>query len=155
MKTRLKIFQSKTKSVFLPKIRWRPKKKKRSILKFCPVFGQTKVFAYCFWAQTCCSSKKGGACHNFAYFSMLIILPWRPKREGHGPMAPPKYALGLGILQTAKNRSFQCIMMQNGNHLLVGDMALSRWESFIATTKFKQRKRWEFMYIIVVKPAVI
>ena len=59
----------------------------------------------------------------------------------NGPMAPPKYALGLGILQTAKNRSFQCVMMQNGNHLLVGDMALSRWESVIATTKFKQRKR--------------
>ena len=53
----------------------------------------------------------------------------------------PKNALGFGILQTAKNRSFECIMMQNGNHLLVGDMALSRWESFIATTKFKQRKR--------------
>ena len=57
----------------------------------------------------------------------------------NGP--PPNYALGFGILQTAKNRSFECIMMQNGNHLLVGDMALSRWESFIATTKFKQRKR--------------
>ena len=68
---------------------------------------------------------------------------------------PPKYALGFGILQTAKNRSFECIMMQNGNHLLVGDMELSRWESFIATTKFKQRKRSVFMYILVVKPAVI
>ena len=56
-------------------------------------------------------------------------------------MAPPNYAFGFGILQTAKNRSFECIMMQNGNHLLVGDMTLSRWESFIATTKFKQRKR--------------
>ena len=54
---------------------------------------------------------------------------------------PPKNALGFGILQTAKNRSFECIMMQTGNHLLVRDMALSRWESFIATTKFKQRKR--------------
>ena len=67
---------------------------------------------------------------------------------------PPKYALGFGILQTAKNRSFECIMMQNGNHLLVGDMALSRWESFTATTKFKQKKQ-VFMYILVVKPAVI
>ena len=31
--------------------------------------------------------------------------------------------------------------MQNGNHLIVGDMALSRWESSIGTTKFEQRKR--------------
>ena len=46
-------------------------------------------------------------------------------------------------------------MMQNGNYLIVGDMALSRWESFIGTTKFKQRKRRVFMHILVVKPAVI
>ena len=65
----------------------------------------------------------------------------------------PQYALGCGILQTAKNCSFECIMMQNGNHLLIGDMALSRWESFIGTTKVKQRKRR--MFILVVKPAVI
>ena len=42
MKTRMKIFQPKTKSVFLPKIRWKPKKKKkkkRSSPKFSPVFG--------------------------------------------------------------------------------------------------------------------
>ena len=71
-------------------------------------------------------------------------------------MAPPtKYALGFGILQRAKNCSFECIMMQNGNHLLVGDMALFRWESFIGTTKFKQRKRRVFMYVLVVKPTVI
>ena len=98
--------------------------------------------------------KKGGPYHNFAYFFMLIILPWRPKGEGHGPMAPPKYALGFGILQTAKNRSFECIMMQNGNHLLIGDMALSRWKNFIGTKKLKQRKRRVFMFILVVKPAV-
>ena len=41
---------------------------------------------------------------------------------------PPKYALAFSMLQTAKNRSFECIMMQNGNYLLVGDTALSRWE---------------------------
>ena len=70
-------------------------------------------------------------------------------------MPPPNYALGFGMLQTAKNCSFECIIMQNGNHLLVGDMALSRWESFIGTTKFKQRKRRVFMDILVVKHAFI
>ena len=33
---------------------------------------------------------KGGPGHNFAYFSMLIILSWRPK--GGGGHGPPKYA---------------------------------------------------------------
>ena len=31
MKTRMKIFQPKTKSFFLPKIRWRPKKQKKKV----------------------------------------------------------------------------------------------------------------------------
>ena len=79
--------------------------------------------------------------------------------EGSAPRPPPfqnpAYATGFSILQTAKNHSFECIIMQNENHLIAGEMALSRWKSFIGTTKFKQRKRRVFMYILVVKPAVI
>ena len=55
--------------------------KKRSSPRFCPLV---------------CSNfqpklQRGGPCCNFAYYSMLIILFWRPK--GHGTMLPPpKYA---------------------------------------------------------------
>ena len=95
IKTRMKIFQPKTKSVFLPKIRWRPKKKKKGLYSNLVRFlAEKKVFAHRFCAQTFCPSYKGGgggggACHNFAYFSMLIILSWKPKGEWNGP---PKYA---------------------------------------------------------------
>ena len=37
------------------------------------------------------------ACRNFACYSMLNILSWRPKGGGHGPMAPPKYASGQKV----------------------------------------------------------
>ena len=66
----------------MPKLRWRPKK--RSTLKFSPVFDQKKVFTHSFNTQTFCPS----SCQNFAYYSMLIILSWRPKGGGHGPMPP-------------------------------------------------------------------
>ena len=40
-------------------------------------------------------TKRGGACHNFAYFSLLTILSWRPKGGGAWPNAsPPKHAPG-------------------------------------------------------------
>ena len=78
----MKIFQPKPKSVYQPKIRGRPKRKKKwSSLKFSPVFGpnlgvdqkkglhsnlvqllaQKKVFAHRFCVQTFCPP-----CHNFA-----------------------------------------------------------------------------------------
>ena len=49
-----------------------------------------------FWAQTFCLSYKGGGgpFRNFAYYSMLIILYWRPKHGGPWHQAPPKYASG-------------------------------------------------------------
>ena len=38
----------------------------------------------------------GGACLNFAHFSMQFCNPGDPKRGGgHDPMAPPKYAPGV------------------------------------------------------------
>ena len=88
-------------SVRLPAQNKVKNKKKRSSLKFSPVFDpklgaaqKQKVFAHRLCAQTFGPSYKGegGACHNFAYYSMLIILSWRPKGWGHGPMPIPKYA---------------------------------------------------------------
>ena len=40
--------------------------------------------------------QRRGPCRNFAYYSMLIILSWRPKGGSHDPMAPPKYAPAHG-----------------------------------------------------------
>ena len=103
----MKIFQPKTKSVFLPEFRRRPKKKeKRSSLKFSLFFGpklgkdqKRKVFTQIYSKKRSSPTVSvlkhsaqvtkgggggggggGGACHNFAYNSMLIILSWRPKR---------------------------------------------------------------------------
>ena len=53
-----------------------------------------KVCAHSLCAQTffCKSYKGGGACHNFAYHSMLNILSWRPKGRGMAQCPfPPKY----------------------------------------------------------------
>ena len=55
---------------------WVKTKKDRSLARFCPFV---------------CSNflpklQRGRPCCNFAYYSMLIILPWRPK--GGGAMAP-------------------------------------------------------------------
>ena len=91
MKTKKK-FSLKFSPVFGPRL-GEDQKKNRSSLKCSPVFGQKKnVFAHRFCAQTFCQSYKGGggACHNFAYHSMLIILSWRPKG---GANAPPNTLL--------------------------------------------------------------
>ena len=77
-------------------------KKNRSSLRFSPVFGpklgeSPKKRS----SPTVCALKpstrvkKGGPCLNFAYYSMHIILSWRPKGGGHGPNPPSKYAPGL------------------------------------------------------------
>ena len=64
-------------------------KKKKSSLKFRPIFGpKLGDFEPKAWCPTC---KRGGACLNFAYFSMQFCNPGDQK-GGHGPMAPPKYA---------------------------------------------------------------
>ena len=113
----MKIFQPKTKLVYLPKIRRRPKKsvftqiqsgfwpkircrpKKGLHLNLVQFLAKKKVFAHRFCAQTFCPSYKGGgggACRNFAYYSMLIILSWQPKG---GAMAqwPPLKTLLIAI----------------------------------------------------------
>ena len=109
MKTRMKIFQPKTKSVFQPELRRRPKK--RSSLKFKPIFcpkfdeNQSKKRYSLKFRQKkglrppfLCSNllpklQREGASHNFAFYSMLIILSWQPKGEGAMAQCPfPKYA---------------------------------------------------------------
>ena len=77
-------------------------KRKNSPLKFSPDFGpkldedQKKGldsdlpgFVLKLSAQI---TKGGGACRNFSYYSMLIILYWRPTGWGPWHHAPPKYA---------------------------------------------------------------
>ena len=100
MKTK-KNFSTQNQSVFLPKIRWRPKKK--SSLNFSLVFGrkvgedqkkslQSDFVRFC--AQTFCPSYKGG-CRDCTCNSILILLYWRPKGGGGGVAwyhAPPKFA---------------------------------------------------------------
>ena len=55
-------------------------------------------------AQTFCPSYNGGRpCRNFAYYSMLIILSWRPKGR-HVTMNPPKYAPGVSVLHFFFNK---------------------------------------------------
>ena len=93
MKTRMKIFQPKTKSVFpCPKVG--EDQKKRSSLKFSTMFGQKRSSRTVSVLKPSPQITKRGPRYNSAYFSMLIILSWRPKGGGHGPMAPPKYAPG-------------------------------------------------------------
>ena len=72
-----KNFSIQNQSIFLPKIRWRPKKK---------VFTQIlSVSVLKLSAQV----TKGGVCRNFAYYSMLIILSWRPEGGGEGKAPCP------------------------------------------------------------------
>ena len=74
------------------------KTKKRSLLKFSPVFGpklgegQKKVFAHRLCAQTLCPSYKGGAMPQFCVLFYVNYTILATQREDLGPMAPPKYA---------------------------------------------------------------
>ena len=116
MNTRIKIFQPKTKSVFLPKIRWRSKKK-RSSLRFSPVFrpklreGPKKgLRPPLLYSNPLPKLQRDGPCRNFAFYFMLIILCWRRKRGGPWPNgSPPKYAPGLDLrgqgLQNVSSRT--------------------------------------------------
>ena len=94
-----KNFPTQTKSVFLPKIRWRPKKtssvKKKSLHSNLVRFlAQNYVKAKKMSSPTVFVLKpsaqvtKRGAMPQFAYYFMLIILFWRPK-GGAWLNAPP------------------------------------------------------------------
>ena len=54
----------------------------------------------------CPTCKGGGACLNFAYFSMQFYNPDDPK-GGHGTMPPPKYAPGRRTRQRSGRLSSQ------------------------------------------------
>ena len=91
-----------------PNYRRRPKRKKWSSLKFslffCPKLGKDQKkglypHSVRLCAQTFCPSYKGGgACRNFAYCSMLIILPWRPKGRAMTQCPPPKYTPAVEVV---------------------------------------------------------
>ena len=88
-KSRVRNCSSRNQCDFLPKIKWRAKKK-RSSLKFCPIFCPklkiTRLKHRLYVLKPSLQLTKGG-CRNFAYYYMLNILYWRPN-------APPplKYA---------------------------------------------------------------
>ena len=63
------------------------KKKKRSLPRFCPFVSSNFLPKL----------QRRLPFRNFAYYSVLIILPWRSKGGGgHGTLAPPKYASAAG-----------------------------------------------------------
>ena len=68
-------------------------KKKRSSLKFSPVFGQKRSSPTVSVLKPSAQVTKGGTCHSFAYFSMLIILILAMQRGGGGmaQCPPPLY----------------------------------------------------------------
>ena len=98
----MKIFPPKISPIFLSKIRWRPKKK-RSSLKFSPIFGPKlgagqKGFCLPFVSSNLLLElQREWPCRNFAYYSMILILPWWPKGGSQGLKAPPKCAPGRTI----------------------------------------------------------
>ena len=93
-------------------------KKKSSSLKYSPVFAQNWVKAKNKGLRLpfVCSNllpelqKGGGPCRNFAYYSMLIILTWRPKGGGHGPMPPLNTPLNEVIYKHVSCNSLGYIM---------------------------------------------
>ena len=99
IKTKRKIFPLRISPFSCPKLG--DDQKKRSSLKISPLFApklredQKKGLypdSVFLCAQTFSPSYKGGACRNFAYYSMLIILSWRPKGGAMAPCLPPKHA---------------------------------------------------------------
>ena len=85
MKITKKVF-TQIQSVLLPRCRWRPKKRKRSSLRFSPFLCTDILLKF----------QKRGPCLNFAYCSEVFKHYWRPKREGaRHNTSPPKYAPAL------------------------------------------------------------
>ena len=76
--------------------------KKRSSLKFSPVFGQKRSSPTVSVLKPSAQVTKGGrACHNFAYFSMLLYYPGDPK-GGAMAQCPP-----LNTPLVMETKSFQ------------------------------------------------
>ena len=134
MKTRMKIFQPKTKSVFLPKISCRPKKKKvfthkfspgfdpklgenhkkkRSSLKFSPAFGQKKSLRPPFLCSNLLPKlQRGGGGGGDATICILFYANYTilaTQRGGHGPMPFPKYARDCSQFKSPEAPDFEKI----------------------------------------------
>ena len=95
-------------------------KKKRFSLKFSPVFSpkfgqaQIKALRLSFvYSKLLPNLQRGGPCRNFAYYSMLIILTWRPKGGAwpNGP-SPPKYAPVSMVYKTCAEIFIQTIRLR-------------------------------------------
>ena len=65
--------------------------------------------AYPLCDQSFCPTSKGGPCRNFAYYSMLIILSWRPK--GGGAMPPLNTPLLIGIFIRAYKPAVSTLLL--------------------------------------------
>ena len=77
-------------------VKSKKKKKKRSSLKFRPIFAQ--IYSNFQSPKPDAQLAKGGgggACLNFAHFSMQFCNPGDPTGEGHGPMAPLNTPLAI------------------------------------------------------------
>ena len=123
----MKIFQPRTKSVFLPKLGKDQKKKKSKQKVLHPNLVR-------FLAQNQVEAKKkglrppflssnpqpklqrGGSCLNFAYYSMVIILSWRPKDPNkpwpNVPLNTPLVAI-LDIQQCKLHFYFSSFLISN------------------------------------------
>ena len=92
MKTRMKIFQPKTKPVFLPKIRWRPKKKgfHSNLVRF---LAKKKSSPTASVLKPSAQVTKGGGMPQFCilfYANYTILATERGEAMAQWP--PPKYA---------------------------------------------------------------
>ena len=114
MKTRIKIFLPKTKSVFLPKLRWRPKK--RPSLKFIPVFGRSP-----FLCSNLLPKLQRGPMLQFCklFYANYTILT---TQRGAWPNAPPsRTSLYAGADSSSKKYSTYC------NKKCASDPMVSIW----------------------------
>ena len=92
MKTGMKTFQLKTKSVFIPKIRWRPPPKKKVFTQIWSGFWPKKGLRPPFLCSNLLPKlQRGGSMPKFCivFYANYTILA--TQRGGHGPMAPLNY----------------------------------------------------------------
>ena len=107
MKMRMNIFQPSIKSVFLPKLRWRPKKKK-FLLKFSPVFGQKVDLRPPLLCSDLLPKLQRGGMPKFCilFFANYTILA--TQRRG-GPMPPLNTPLVKKTIQKPCSRHGQVL----------------------------------------------
>ena len=138
-------FSPQNQSVFLPKIRWRPKKKSSLKLSgFWPKIGKRpkKVFAYRLCTQTFCPSYKGvvGAMTHFCilFYANYTILATRS--GGHGPMPPlntPLLTNQLDIIHRAASKVFRWCVFPPLSHCFLLRPNFPSWKLLWNTKLFR------------------